>query len=320
MTSKEKRVLKAQLGNFNVVFGEEERPMLDYFDSIIFPALNCGIEKKTEDAIFSLKNVMILQNNAGEDILVGKYVKQTKVEILSDVDSSGMLIEKDETYSSAPYSTFIINLKNHRLLFIPNQKGSPMLSSFKTMMTYVIYNYINIENKTKEEETKLPEPVISIVPIPGERSIKKILEDAKKVTKLELRFYPLNGDIDMSGVFFDISKEIRRELGCKTGGIVFNSPRSVEGITKVVTEANGTIEPIIDIVSKDNSKLKIKDEGISETYELQDIGAKDFDTESKQMVKASENIKPFNFSTPEHEAIYKKNAEKIVHFRKKDEL
>ncbi len=315
MSSKEKRVLKAQLGNFNIVFGEEEKPMLEYFDSIIFPSFQSGIERKINNAVFSLKNVMILQNKANEDILVGKYVKKTNVEILSDLDSSGALIEKDETYSSAPYSTFIINLKNHRLLFIPNQKGSPMLSSFRTMMTYTICHYISKINKEKKEE-ELPQPVISIVPIPGERNIKKILDGAKKVTKLELRFYPLNGDINMSGVFSDISKEIRREVGSTTGGIVFNSPKRFDGITKVVTEANGTIEPILSIVSKDNSKLTVKDDGVSETYEIHDIEARDFDVESKQMVKAAEEIKPFNFSSAEHEAIYKKNIGKIIPFRK----
>ena len=30
---------EAQVANFNVVFGENEEPMLDYFDTIIYPAL-----------------------------------------------------------------------------------------------------------------------------------------------------------------------------------------------------------------------------------------------------------------------------------------
>lgn len=31
--------IKAQVANFNVVFGDDEKPMLDYFDNILYPAL-----------------------------------------------------------------------------------------------------------------------------------------------------------------------------------------------------------------------------------------------------------------------------------------
>lgn len=37
--------VNAQVANFNVVFGNEEKPMLDYFDNIVYPAFMSGIIK-----------------------------------------------------------------------------------------------------------------------------------------------------------------------------------------------------------------------------------------------------------------------------------
>ena len=43
----------AQVANFNVVFGEDEMPMLDYFDKIVYPALTSGVIRSgTDDDYF----------------------------------------------------------------------------------------------------------------------------------------------------------------------------------------------------------------------------------------------------------------------------
>ena len=35
----------AQVANFNIVFGEDEKPMLDYFDTVIYPAFTSILKK-----------------------------------------------------------------------------------------------------------------------------------------------------------------------------------------------------------------------------------------------------------------------------------
>ena len=51
-----------QVANFNVVFGDKEEPMLNYFDDIVYPALISGIVKKTKDGKYLIKDVEIIKD------------------------------------------------------------------------------------------------------------------------------------------------------------------------------------------------------------------------------------------------------------------
>ena len=46
----------AQIANFNVVFGKGERPMLDFFDTIIYPAFVSGISRSSGENEYLFKN------------------------------------------------------------------------------------------------------------------------------------------------------------------------------------------------------------------------------------------------------------------------
>ena len=161
----------AQVANFNVVFGEDERPMLDYFDSIIYPALTSGITKTLDDNVFLFKDIEISTQYVDKYVLTGKLVKKTILEIKSDLDEDGELVEKDERYSSAPYSSFAINLLNHRMMFMPNQKGSPTLANFRTTVKYVLSEYVKNQNSQLDNEKKLEYALINVVGIPSARSM-----------------------------------------------------------------------------------------------------------------------------------------------------
>ena len=47
----------AQVANFNIVFGDKEQPMLDFFDKIICPAMNANISKVSDDNEYMFKNI-----------------------------------------------------------------------------------------------------------------------------------------------------------------------------------------------------------------------------------------------------------------------
>ena len=88
----------AQIANFNVVFGDEEKPMLDYFDTIIYPAFNSDITKKSDDNEFMFKNIEIASTK-DVYVLTGKIVKKTELEIKTDLNEKGELVEKDPIIS-----------------------------------------------------------------------------------------------------------------------------------------------------------------------------------------------------------------------------
>ncbi len=301
----------AQVANFNVVFGEDEKPMLECFDSIVFPALTSGITKKFGDNELLFKNIEIKQSGSGF-LLIGKIVKKTVLEVKSDLNEKGELVEKDEKYSAAPYSTFVINLRNHRMIYMLNQKGSPSLANFRSAIKNVFDIYIRQRNRELEEGKKLDYAITNVVGIPSVKSLDELLDNVDKVNSLMLRFYPLNGDMDYTEVFGLLSNDLRKELDSKTGAITFNSPKSMAGIKKILAKAAGTIEAVIKVVTKDRSKATLKNYELAEKYEI-DVDEM-ADEGTKQLVEMTSNIETLNYTNEMHDDIYERNKEKIIPF------
>lgn len=307
----------AQVANFNIVFGDKEQPMLDFFDKIIYPAMTANISKVSDDNEYMFKNIEISKNNEGIYVLKGILVKKTILEIKSDLDEDGELIEKDEKYSAAPYSAFVVNLLNHRMIFMPNQKGSPSIANFRSTLKYVIDKYTNMQNKELDKDHKLEYALVNVVGIPSAKSMDELLRNVKKINALTLRFYPLNGDIDYTEAFGIITTDMRKDVGCKNGEIVFKSPKSIEGTKKLLEKAAGTINPILQVETKEGSKVKLKDYELSEKYELDFEENIDFEKESEQLVDKMSLIETLTFTNSEHDKIYKRNEGKIIPFVKK---
>ena len=303
----------AQVANFNVVFGENELPMLECFDTIVFPAFSSGITKKMGDNELLFKNIEITQNEKNY-VLTGKIVKKTVLEVKSDLNEKGELVEKDEKYSAAPYSTFVINLRNHRMIYMPNQKGSPSLACFRSVVKHVLDTYIRQENSKLEEGKKLDYAVANVVGIPSARSMDELLDNVEKVNSLTLKFYPLNGDMDYTDAFGLLSNDIRKELDSKTGAITYNSPKSIVGIKNILAKAAGTIEPVIKVITKGKSKATLKDYELAEKYEIDVDEKKDFKEETKQLVEKTSEIETLKFTNDKHDDIYNRNKGKIIPF------
>lgn len=307
----------AQVANFNIVFGDKEQPMLDFFDTIIYPAMTSNISRVIDDNKYMFKNIEIVKNEEDVYVLKGILVKKTILEIKSDLDEEGELIEKDEKHSAAPYSVFVINLLNHRMIFMQNQKGSPTIPNFRSTLKYVIDAYINMKNKELSAEQKLEYALVNVVGIPSAKSMDELLDNVKKINSLTLRFYPLNGDIDYTEAFGILTTDMRRDVGCKNGEIIFKSPQSIDGIKKLLEKAAGTINPILRVITKEGSKAKLKDYELSEKYELDFEEDTDFEAESVQLMDKMSSIETLTFTNDEHNMIYKRNEEKIIPFVKK---
>lgn len=242
---------KMSIANFNTVFekNDKEMPMLECFDTIIMPALTNDYIKKYNNAKMFFDEINVIEDEDGEYILTGILVKDTILEVKHNYDyQESKLIDKIGEYPSAPYSLFIIYLKNHRMILIRDQKGSPSLSNFRTMIKAVIDDYVRKVNRKLEQEGKelLPIPLVNVVGISSGSDINNILGGVEKVTKLMLRFYPLNGDGDMdfSEVFKGILKT-RHDLGCSTGNIIYNSPGKINEVGELIEKVDGTMEPIV---------------------------------------------------------------------------
>ena len=316
---KEKRL---SVANFNTVFlkeNDEEAPLLEYFDTIIMPALNSGIERKTGDDSYLIMDVEIVEDNNGDFVLTGYIVKKTVLDRLSDLDMNGKLIKLDDHYPAAPFSTFAIYLKNHRMIFVENQKGSPRINSFRSTIKYIIDTYVRMKNQelSMSNEQLLPLPLVNVVGIPSRKSIEKELKDVQKINKLTLRFFPLNGDGDnnFSGIFSSLSKEVRATLGCRTGFVVYNSPGNKQGVIDLVSDVEGTVEPIIHITNQNGSKKTLRNDMITERIKM-NINGENLREEIKNSITEGNKIDSIQYVSNDNSEIYKKNKDKIIPFVK----
>lgn len=312
---------KVSIANFNTVFllNDEEHPLLDYFDTILMPALNCNIVREINGDKYFFMNVHVTADLSSNYILTGLIVKKTVLEVKSDIDENGELIELDDKYPSAPFSTFTIYLKNHRMIYIENQKGSPKLSSFRSTIKYVIDKYVRMRNVELEQfsEAQLPIPLVNVVGIPPRKNIEKELREVSKVTSLTLRFYPLNGDgdIDFSGSFNGLSKDVRRMIDSKNGEITYKSPKNILGIINLLAQTQGTVEPIIRVEYKNKSKRTIRNDEMTETMDINIVGSS-LSEEMNNILLEAQNIDSLNYISSENERIYERNLGKIIPFKK----
>lgn len=262
----EKRMVVA---NFNVVFGEKEEPLLNYFDTIVFPAFTSQFTRKKGDSDYIFLNTSIIEADKDDFVLTGIIVRETAIEIKSKFDK-GKFINTDELHPTAPYSLFIIYLKNHRMVLVKNQKGSPDLRSFSATVKYFFKTFIRKENISRKESgmKPLPYPMINIVGIPMKSSIEEALKKVSRINKLRLKFYPLNGDIDFSGLFEGMTTDLRKTVGSKTGFIDLNTPTSTDGIIEILTAAQGTVNPVFSVTYPGKKSGVIRNREISESMSI----------------------------------------------------
>lgn len=136
---------KATLANFNCTIKKEKNtiPMLEFFNEIIYPALNNTKKyKETKRNKYYISDLKLVELTDGPMALVGKHIKRTVLDIFPDYNAESGFIGEQFSAPSAPHSNFILLLNNHRLIYYSNEAGAPTVSSFSTTVGHMIYTYV----------------------------------------------------------------------------------------------------------------------------------------------------------------------------------
>lgn len=242
--------------NFNITFGTNEEPMLEHFEDIIYPAFISDF-KRGKGPVFYFDEVTIKKID-DELVMAGNYIKDTHYDIHTTVEE-GKLVSSPASVPTAPYSRFIVFLKNHRMILVQNESLSPDIRSFQATVRDLLNGYINKQNyKFKDKNIKLPKALVNIVDIPLKQDIETVLRDVKKIEWLRFRFFPLNNDMSP----FPIAKEIKNEMeqiGSKHANIQFSSPESKEEIKNLIQSSAGLAAPTLKVCDADGNSRKIKE-------------------------------------------------------------
>lgn len=252
-----------QFGNFNVVFGEipDTKPMLTYFKDIIYPAFRKGYIRGTKNKTtfyFSDVKIKCLQ---GEYVLVGNIIKDTYYEVKTQIENEE-LVDSPALVPTAPYSRFMLFLKNHRMVLLKNENNSPDLRSFRSTIKMFIYKQVYEYNKDKNKKEKIPFPNINIEGKALKGALDVELAKFKKIKKLTVRVFPLNNDFDTDTMVDAIRQTVIGTEG-NSANITVNGPKSHEGVKEFFQNSDGKISVTALGIADDDSELRLDNDKLS---------------------------------------------------------
>jgi len=237
---------KLYLANFNVTFGDEDEPLLTWLDEFVLPAMQMKLERTLSDkkSKVMFKNVKV--GYLEEELVVtGIIIKDTELEVYSQLDSNQEIVNTNKILPSAPLSIFLIYLKNHRMFLVRNQKGSPDLRLFSSTFEYAIKEYRKIINKSRRENKQelLPYAIASVKGIKQVASIDDALKNVKKITKVTMKLKPTNNEfMGMDSLLGSLEENFSKKIAAKTTKVSATAPQSIKGVKEVIKQTNGVAE------------------------------------------------------------------------------
>lgn len=254
--------------NFNITYGPDEEPMLTHFEDIIWPAFLSDYKrgKENERPIFYFADVNLKEID-GEIVLAGNYIKDTQYDIRTTVQN-GELVSTPSSVPTAPYSRFIIFLRNHRMILVRNEPQSPDIRSFQATVRALLFDYINTANRNiKDKNKRLPNALVNIVDIPLPQDIEVVLKDVHKINWLKIRFFPLNNDINPIPVLEDINQQMKK-MGSRHAHVQFTSPASKAEVKDLIDRSAGLAVSTLEVLDASGNKTKIKEEQFTSSKKI----------------------------------------------------
>ncbi len=309
------------IADINAVFGKTEEPLIRYMDEIVVPALTMDIEAESSEKTKYFFEDVAIKEIKGDYVLSGLLIKDTILEVKSEYTQEDGLVKMNKRFKSSPYSLFLIYLKNHRMMLVKNQSGSPdtraFAYAFRTIIDKYTKNYNDRVRQNSElvEKNYLPSIRVKVAGIKTSASVKEALVDVEKIKELTIKFYPLNSEWDYGNVYGDIDSKIRKVIGSSKGKMTFPSPKNFDGVAAVIEATEGMAQTEMKVRYKkgthgNKQDGKIKDNEISDVANVEISG--DLDSAYEEIAGLKQEIFAMNVESQNNlieyeEYIRKKN-------------
>lgn len=266
-------VKKLSIANFNITYGKDNEPMLTHFHDILYPAF-CNEQKvRTSKNVSYFSDVELKLINS-EYVLTGNLIRETHYRVRTIVVDNE-LVSSPNSVPTAPYSRFLIYLKSHRMILVKNEGQSPNLKSFQAVLRKVVERYIREVNRErgKADLPLFPNALINIVNMPLPDSIDETIKEFAKIKSINLRFFPLNNDIDQTPML-EYVRAAMNSVDSKTGNLTFNSPKSANGISGLFRDSigSGIASATVTGEKEDGTKVKITDNQLGSELQIPSAG------------------------------------------------
>jgi hypothetical protein len=237
---------KLEFGNYTLKFGEE-KVLLDLFDEIVMPSfLEMKFVRHLKDKgdyFFLDTQTVVLDPNPESPVLgiTGRIVKNTKLRRDQIFRTDGGIIEDKSELETAPSSTFLLILNNHRLILSKEVPGAPTIQNFQSTSQYCLTErykeYISEEfeqakiakeeNPDLERVTKkslkegLTSPHLRITPLSDKESLQAFVERLHHIDRVTIKLLPTNREeIDNDDFWADLGRR-REEMNSSSAKVEF---------------------------------------------------------------------------------------------------
>lgn len=239
----------------------------------MYPAF-CNDQKvRTSKNVSYFSDVELKLINS-EYVLTGNLIRETHYRVRTIVVDNE-LVSSPNSVPTAPYSRFLIYLKSHRMILVKNEGQSPNLKSFQVVLRKVVERYIREVNRERDKADLplFPNALINIVNMPLPDSIDETIKEFAKIKSINLRFFPLNNDIDPAPLL-GLVRSTMNSIDSKTGNLTFNSPKSANGISGLFQDsvASGVASATVTGEKEDGTKVKITDNQLGSELQIPSSG------------------------------------------------
>ncbi|EHI98061.1 hypothetical protein CDLVIII_1362 [Clostridium sp. DL-VIII] len=304
------------IANFNCTFGKNNDPMLTYFSEIIYPAFTSEDIRRVGDDEYFFEDVKLENLQSGRIVLKGMLVKKTKLEVRTEYDvEKGKINFTNKLYDTAPISIFTLFLDNHRMLYTPNQKGSPNIRSFAATIKYMTSIIIKKFNEDLPKDEKIPYPTIDVVDIPSQKEIIEKLKNVRTISKLRFRFFHKNGDINTEDAFEWMEDDLK-ELGAKNSEIVITSPTKFNKVAERINQSKGLAKVDLKVIYENGARGKLDNESMSERFPIEYPEGSSVETVSTVSMNTLKDNELMNEVGKENAKIFDLNKIKLTRFLK----
>lgn len=285
-----KRVV--QFANFICHFGELE--MLDLCEEVVIPAFTDTTFRRTyKDTTYFFHDVQLVtvseEGKHPEPAIAGKFVKDT-ILAREQIYEEGKLVKSPQKIASAPSSLFVLTLREHKLLFLPEVSGAPGIESFRSttekflkqarsifiretiesMLEQQFPYGANREEKKKTREAvmeKFPPPNLEVISLASEESLDAFVDRFDKLKVFSVRLVRPNNEINNEG-FFEKLRDQTDHLQAASASLNYRNP---EGLAKphVKDQAESALDGNAEIALMGTDREGRKLSGSNDDFKIQ---------------------------------------------------
>jgi hypothetical protein len=245
MASKHRNTL--EFANFICKFGEDIN-LLDLAEEIVLPAFqDTSFKREYTDTTYFFHDVRVLelQGNDGPVLAVtGRFIKDTIIERNQIFDPAlDRLIEDTDSMPSAPSAIFVLILNTHKLIYLRENQGSALLSTFETTCQRFIRDkhesFIRFLQKEMTEDSseervtlkslreKYPRPTVEVIPLATQDSLSRFIQRFETLRNVQIKLVRPNDEVDNDG-FFVAARKQGNEIKAKQTTITYQNPEGLD--------------------------------------------------------------------------------------------